>query len=260
MRSWHFLTRCLVLLGLLVGCSDSDSPSPTQEAVKAARTVQPTPVTTVTESSHQPTNQQAAQPSPEKPEVTKTLEGKVVGVTDGDTVTLLVDHQQYKIRLAGIDAPERKQAYGTKSKLVLSELVTDTPVTVTALGTDKYDRTLGIIYADGQCVNTEMVRQGAAWHYVKYSDSKVLAEAEADARQNRRGLWHSPKAMPPWEFRHLPVEAPKATQTTKSTEQIYWLNTKSNVRHNHGCRYYQNTKSGRPCGPNEGKACGICGG
>lgn len=209
----------------------------------------------------------------------KTWAGKVVGVTDGDTLTLLVDQAQYKIRLAGIDAPESGQAFGTQAKKALSERVFDQQVKVLSLGADRYDRTLGVVYAGDACVNTELVSAGFAWHYTTYSDSKVLANAETAARAAKAGLWTDPDPMPPWEWRRKPAEekqaqadekpsaeteaAPEADTEAESTPsppaQSHWITSSSSVRHNSGCRYYRNSK-GRPCGPNEGRACKICGG
>lgn len=201
----------------------------------------------------------------------KTWAGKVVGVTDGDTLTLLVDQSQYKIRLAGIDAPESGQAFGTQAKKALSERVFDQQVKVLSLGADRYDRTLGVVYAGEACVNTELVSAGFAWHYTTYSDSKVLAKAETAARAAKAGLWTDPDPMPPWEWRRKPAEEKRAQADAKppaETEaestpappaQSHWITTSSGVRHNSGCRYYRNSK-GRPCGPGDGRACKICGG
>jgi hypothetical protein len=99
--------------------------------------------------------------------------------------------------------------------------------------------------------NLQLVKEGLAWHYVKYSDSKELAAAEKGARQAKAGLWSDPAAVPPWEYR-----AKKRAPATGER----WLNTSSNVRHNSTCKYFRKTKRGRHCEADEGKACGICGG
>jgi len=180
------------------------------------------------------------------------LVGKVVGVHDGDTLTLLVDRQQYKVRLDGIDAPELGQDFGMRAKQALSKAVFGKTVKVETHGQDKYGRTLGEVLVDGQSANRRLVCDGMAWHYVKYSTSKELADAEKSARQSKAGLWADPAAVPPWEYRA------KKKQPAATGE--HWLNTPSNDRHNSTCKHFKATKRGRLCGPDEGKPCGICGG
>ena len=137
-----------------------------------------------------------------------TLSGEVVGVTDGDTVTLLdLEKRQIKVRLAGIDAPEKRQSFGQKSKASLSELAFRKMVIVTTGKTDRYGRVVGKLLADGQDVNLEQVRRGMAWHYKAYEreqsavDRATYAAEEDAARNLKRGLWSTPGAQPPWEFR-----------------------------------------------------------
>lgn len=137
----------------------------------------------------------------------EVLSGRIVGVQDGDTVTLLTsDKRTVKIRLAEIDAPELKQPYGQKSKQILSGLAFDKEAVVTVQDIDRYGRTVGRIEIDGLDVNAEMVRQGAAWVYRRYASTPALYEIEAEARQEGRGLWHLPEAdrIPPWEWRRRP--------------------------------------------------------
>lgn len=138
-----------------------------------------------------------------------TLQGKVIGVTDGDTVTILdVSNTQYKIRLMGIDAPEKKQSFGQKSKQNLSALVYNKQVTVEYSKKDRYGRTVGKVLVDGVDANLGQVKAGMAWHYKKYqkvqtpSDRSTYAEAEEQARAGHNGLWADPAPIPPWEFRH----------------------------------------------------------
>lgn len=131
----------------------------------------------------------------------QTIEGKVVAITDGDTLTLLVDNEQIKVRLIGIDAPEKTQAFGTQSRAKLGELVFGKPVTVHSTGKDRYGRTLGTVLVDGQSVNLAMIRAGLAWHHKAYSKDAALSRAEYDARKSGRGLWGDKNPVPPWEFR-----------------------------------------------------------
>jgi micrococcal nuclease len=188
-----------------------------------------------------------------------TLTGKVVGVTDGDTLTLLVEKTQYKIRLSGIDAPESRQPFGSRAKQSLSGKVFGKTVRVLSEGQDKYGRTLGTVEVDGRNVNVEMVKEGFAWHYKQYSKSKTLAAAEVEARKAKAGLWADPNPIPPWEWRHKEKENRQGAAADPPADGQHWLTESSGVRHNSGCRYYQSSK-GRPCGLDEGRACKVCGG
>lgn len=136
------------------------------------------------------------------------LVGQVVGVTDGDTITVLDDQRtQHKIRLAGIDAPEKAQAFGQQSKEHLSSLVFGRRVTVEAEKQDRYRRTVGKVVIDGRDANLAMVVAGMAWHYKKYEDEQtpsdrlLYADAEQGARDARLGLWRDAQPTPPWDFR-----------------------------------------------------------
>jgi len=132
------------------------------------------------------------------------LRGKVVSIADGDTITVLdTDKKQHKVRLNGIDAPEKKQAYGAKSKARLGELVAGKDVVVEWKEKDTYGRTLGKVTQSGLDVNLQMVNEGLAWHYRKYSKSIELARTEAEAKAAKKGLWADPNPVPPWEFRKL---------------------------------------------------------
>lgn len=127
--------------------------------------------------------------------------GRVVGVTDGDTITVLVEREQVKVRLASIDAPEKRQAWGHRSKEALSELVFGRAVRVATQGKDHYKRTIGRIYVGERDVSAAMVAGGHAWVYRKYSREPELLALEAEARKLKRGLWSLPDAVPPWEWR-----------------------------------------------------------
>ena len=124
---------------------------------------------------------------------------KVVKISDGDTIMILQDKQQIKVRLFGIDAPELKQPYGKKSKQFLANLIAGEVVEVEENGKDRYKRTLGIIYYKGQDINAQMVLNGYAWAYVKYSI--IYVDHERLARKNKQGLWQSGDPTPPWEWR-----------------------------------------------------------
>jgi endonuclease YncB( thermonuclease family) len=137
-----------------------------------------------------------------------TLTGRVVRVTDGDTIVILDSaNAQHKIRLQGIDAPERKQAFGTKSKDHLSDSVAGKFVVVEYEKRDYYKRILGKVLLSHQDMNLEQIKAGLAWHYKKYqkeqtpADRELYSKAEIKAREAKRGLWHDPEPVPPWEYR-----------------------------------------------------------
>lgn len=132
------------------------------------------------------------------------LSGRVVGIADGDTLTLLTaDKRQVRVRLAGIDTPERAQPYGSRARQELSELAFGKEAEVAVQDTDRYGRTVGRVQAGGVDVNAELVRRGAAWVYRRYNRDPSLPALEADARAAGRGLWALPEAqrVPPWEWR-----------------------------------------------------------
>ena len=130
------------------------------------------------------------------------IEGKVVAVSDGDTVTVLDKHQvQNKVRLKEIDAPEKKQAFGQKSKQALSDLVFGKQVYVISNSTDRYGRNLGVILVDGVQVNQRMVADGYAWAYRQYLTDPSYLKSEQNARDKKLGLWADKNPTPPWEWR-----------------------------------------------------------
>ena len=239
------------------------------------------------------------------------LEGRVVKVADGDTITILVsggtrsvasapagsrvprDRPSERIRLQGIDAPEKGQAYGDAAQRYLARLVAGQEVRVTWSKRDKYDRILGTVYIKRAEVNLAMLRAGYAWHYKKFDSTPAYAQAESEARAARRGLWAGLDPIPPEQFRHagrarspsaphggasppgepsssarteyragrtLPVSARTPAPVNATWPDTgYWLSTNSNKRHNRNCENYRKTR-GYPCQKNEGERCGKCGG
>ncbi|MEO8767149.1 MAG: thermonuclease family protein [Nitrosospira sp.] len=138
----------------------------------------------------------------------ETLTGQVVKIADGDTLTVLdASKQQHRIRLTGIDAPERKQAFGTVSRQHLADRVFGRVVTVEWHQRDRYQRILGKVLINGQDANLEQIRAGLAWHYSRYARNQVpgdrerYALAEDQARRAGVGLWRDAAPVPPWDFR-----------------------------------------------------------
>ena len=130
---------------------------------------------------------------------------KVVGISDGDTFTgLTADSQQIKCRMYGIDAPEKKQAFGNRSKQTLSDLIFGEQVQIKIQNKDRYGRAVVWVYtAKGKDVSAEMLKAGMAWHYKQYSKDKEYAELENQARNGKIGLWTDKNPVAPWEYRKL---------------------------------------------------------
>ena len=137
-----------------------------------------------------------------------TYIGKVVSIIDGDTLTLLDEHQQYRVRLQGIDAPERGQPFGNKASINLSELIFGKLVVADCPKIDRYGRLVCVIRAGGSDIGLMQLKAGMAWHYKKYAseqspeDRETYAAAEQTARGAHRGLWQDPTPLPPWDWRH----------------------------------------------------------
>lgn len=135
------------------------------------------------------------------------LAGKVIHVSDGDSIIVLADNTQHKVRLGAIDAPERFQAFGNRSKKSLTTLIAGKHVTVSYNKRDKYGRIVGKVYLQDMDVGLEQVKRGMAWFYRFYQeelepeDRAAYAQAEDLARRDRLGLWADAKPLPPWEFR-----------------------------------------------------------
>jgi endonuclease YncB( thermonuclease family) len=131
-----------------------------------------------------------------------TFSGKVVGIADGDTLTVLNENkQQVKIRLAEIDAPESKQPFGAKSKQSLSELCFGKRAEVVPGATDRYKRTVARVKCAGVDANAEQVNRGMAWVYRKYAKDNNLYVLQHEAKSAERGLWSDRSPIPPSAWR-----------------------------------------------------------
>ena len=140
----------------------------------------------------------------------EVLVGQVVGVSDGDTITLIsADKSQHKIRLAGIDAPEKAQAFGQASKQSLAEMVFNKKVSVLWTKRDRYHRLIGKVLIDDMDVCLEQIKRGMAWHYKKYqneqslTDRELYSSTEIKVKNSKLGLWKDVETIPPWEFRRI---------------------------------------------------------
>lgn len=203
-----------------------------------------------------------------------SFSGMVVTVIDGDTIEVLHNKKPERIRLHGIDAPEKGMAFGQAAKEYVLDMAALKVVTVEMRDTDKYGRTVGeVILPDGRNLNRDIVKAGYAWWYKKYSSDASLGELEESARIARKGLWRDPRPKPPWEWRAetrsgetgtgSSVEvARSATSSTAATTTLYHGNTRSGVFHQSSCKDFncknctigissreQAVSSGyRPCG------------
>ncbi len=207
----------------------------------------------------------------------ESIEGKVVSVADGDTITVLKDKQQIKVRLHGVDAPEKAQDFGTASRTFTSELCFGKEVTVEVKDTDRYGRKVGIVtLADGRVLNHELVKAGLAHWYEAYArNDTTLKNLQDDAKSAKRGVWSRSDTVAPWDFRKEkrkptaaapdhPSPAPRATKAPPiedgDASQVYITETGSKY-HRGTCRSLKKSKRevsksdavGRGLAP-----CGIC--
>jgi endonuclease YncB( thermonuclease family) len=141
----------------------------------------------------------------------KELIGQVIKVVDGDTITILdANNEQFKIRLSGIDAPEKNQAFGNVSKQSLSEMIAGKEVKVAYNKRGRYGRIIGKVLLNNEDVNLMQVKRGLAWHYKQYEreqevdDRALYAQEEYLAQKERIGLWNDNNPIPPWDFRKIP--------------------------------------------------------
>lgn len=167
--------------------------------------------------------------------------GKVVGVSDGDTFTLLTaDKKQIKVRLSEIDTPEKAQPFGSRARQALSDLIFSKDVLVVQDDVDRYGRIVGQVYVDCIHVNRHLVKEGLAWAYRQYLKDKTLLQVEQAAREVKIGLWSLPSTeqVPPWEWRR---GARTVTTTEPEKEAQFECGTKRYCKEMTSCeeaKYY----------------------
>ena len=126
----------------------------------------------------------------------------VVGVADGDTLTVLCKgNEKMKIRLSEIDAPEKRQPFGSRSKLSLSSMCLQKKAKIKPQTKDRYGRIVARVICDGVDANEEQIKRGMAWVYDKYLKDQSLYSIQNKARASKKGLWADNKAIKPWEYR-----------------------------------------------------------
>jgi len=177
-------------------------------------------------------------------------QGKVVAVTDGDTIKVLHDGRQVKIRLYGIDCPEKRQAYGQAARRFTAGLIAGKAVDVDVLDSDRYGRLVAVIRVGSTNVNAELVKSGYAWVYRRYCRQSFCDDwirMERFARNRGDGLWAESNPVPPWEWRHGKKKAVRSlsgpSQARTSGDQTttapqYHGNVKSMIFHAAKCKYY----------------------
>ena len=164
----------------------------------------------------------------------QTLQGRVVAITDGDTFTLLTDDKkQVRVRVAEIDAPERGQPYGDRSRQELSRLIFGEDVSVEIQVVDRYGRPVGRPVVKSMDVTEEMVRIGAAWVYRTYSDDEKLYSLEREAKANKLGIWglSEYERVPPWDWR----QGKRNVSTSESNAEPFQCGTKTYCREMVSC-------------------------
>ena len=194
-----------------------------------------------------------------------TVEGKVIKVTDGDTIEVLdSDNTKHKIRLAGIDAPEKKQAFGNAARKHLADLVASKEVCVSSHKKDKYRRLVGTVIVDGESANFRMLKDGYAWHFKKYAkeqpelERKVFAETELQARSDTVGLWSEPEPIAPWDWRdgiHHSAQKAAALDGTADEDCGMKRFCRQMVSCSEACHYLQDCHIGKLDKDGDGRPC-----
>lgn len=174
--------------------------------------------------------------------------GKVVTVSDGNTAKIVQSDTGtlVKVRFAGIDSPEKKQAYGQEARKYINGLIAGEMVRVEPVGQDRYGRTVGYIWLNGKEINLKIVAAGYAWMYRQYSPkpksrAAKYHNAEASAKVRKAGLWQDPNPIPPWEWRKAKRSSRKKGISTSSSDVVvgkYHGNIESRIFHKPGCKHY----------------------
>jgi micrococcal nuclease len=173
--------------------------------------------------------------------------GKVVGVSDGDTIKVLRDGELVKVKLYGVDTPEKAQPFGNRAKKFTVALVAGKVVDVMDITYDKYGRTVGLVRVDGKLLDTALVQAGMAWVYRKYCDRQQLCNDllsyESRAKNNGIGLWADTDPIPPWTWRKAERIKPRRPGSSGFGVPLYLADLKSMIFHRSGNEYHSECKS-----------------
>ena len=165
--------------------------------------------------------------------------GKVVSISDGDTISVMREGKAETIRLAEIDCPEKSQSFGNKAKRLTSDLCFGKTVLVKPATIGKYGRIVAhVILPDNHNLSEDLISAGLAWHYKQYSSSSRLAQLEIEARAIGLGIWSEPTSIPPWEWRHGNNQGKGLSINENSQRGYFHGNIKSKIFHCSTCRYY----------------------
>lgn len=214
------------------------------------------------------------------------ISGKVIGISDGDTIKVLTpEKKQIKIRLYGIDAPESHQPFGNRSRQFISSAIFGRQVNLEVINNDRYGRSVAIVTKGTQNINQDLVSNGLAWVYPQYCKRPECAswkQLEESAKAGKKGLWSDASSIPPWEFRkngkkaaaqpEQPAQTEQTVQATENTESgasevynmVYSGNRSSRKFHSPDCRHYDCKRctakfKSREAAIKAGyKPCGIC--
>ncbi len=204
------------------------------------------------------------------PALSKVITGKVIHIADGDTITILDSNKtQHKVRLYGIDTPEKSQAFGNKAKKFTSSLTASKTAEVTAYDTDRYGRTVGVVMVNGVNVNQSLVEAGYAWQYRKYCKEAFCNDwirLEDQARNSKLGLWADANPVAPWDYRKAKRNnnSRQTASTNTASTGGYHGNVKSHVFHSPSCRVYDCKNCVENFGSKQNalnsgyRPCGIC--
>jgi len=200
-KSFIFFTIIIILFIFISGCQNKTSPNTPPATINPEQT----PTTSVEEPGTLVYIKNTEKSNPGTSGI--KFSGEVTRVVDGDTIYISTEEGQVKIRLLGIDCPEKNQPYGDKATQFAYDMVMGKTITAIAEEGnvyDRYGRFLGnVLLEDGRNFNEELVRNGLAWHYKQYSNDPVLEELEEKAREEKKGLWAEENPMPPWEWRRM---------------------------------------------------------
>lgn len=213
------LRNLLLSLALfsMFACNQAEEKRKAREQFRQRQQTTQQPTTAPAPATTEPatTTTQPITPAPDAAPATTTGD-KVIAVKDGDTIELLRNGETIKVRLYGVDSPEKEQDFGQRARQYTSDLAFGKFVRLIEHNKDRYGRTVGtIILPDGRNLNEELVKNGFAWHYKDYSKDKNLANLEADARRYKRGLWAAPNPIAPWDYRKNERELAAANKAKK---------------------------------------------
>lgn len=173
-----------------------------------------------------------------------TITGKVIKVSDGDTIVIMSEGVKHKIRLNSIDCPEKKQEYGQEATKFTYDFVYGKTIEADVKDKDRYGRLVADIYLYGDSLNQALVRNGLAWHYKKYSKDKILAKLEELAREENKGLWKDQSPIAPWDYRKGITSSSKSekVEDVEHKESAVYVTKSGKKYHREGCSSLRKSK------------------